>query len=236
MLNDLSEPQDLLPPPLDAAPGGTADLLEAGGGVLPPPAPLESLDLLGLQSMAAPPEASLDAAAAVAGLEDVLSQLGSSSSGSTAGQLGSAHGSGSDKDSESPQESQDTQIEGFLASDDLPPPPPVQDSDQEAEDSLEVAGVAVNVTVNPMADLGEDLGEDHPPPPPPLPLDVLPPPPPQPELPPAGGAVGAAAAGAGAASPPASSSAVSSDGSSSSTAGSVVHLGSPKDGADASEV
>nr|XP_045601566.1 serine/arginine repetitive matrix protein 2-like isoform X2 [Procambarus clarkii] len=141
-----------LPPPLpEASPlmPRTSTLCED----TPPPPPL-----------VAPPE--------VEGLDELLNlaNMGSSSSGSTAGQPGSIHGS-SEKDSDSPQESDITQLEGALIADELPPPPPLSepsepgtehDSDEELDNSVSsgyecgfTAG-GITVTVNPISDVEEN--------------------------------------------------------------------------------
>lgn len=123
----------------------------------------------------------------VEGLDELLNlaNMGSSSSGSTAGQPGSIHGS-SEKDSDSPQESDVVHIESAVTVDELPPPPPLsepsepgteRDSDEELDNSVSsgyecgfTAG-GITVTVNPMAAMEEkpDSPVHMPPPPPPPP-------------------------------------------------------------------
>ncbi|XP_042239127.1 PHD finger protein rhinoceros-like isoform X2 [Homarus americanus] len=123
----------------------------------------------------------------VEGLDELLNlaNMGSSSSGSTAGQPGSIHGS-SEKDSDSPQESDVIQMEGTMTADELPPPPPLSepsepgtehDSDEELDNSVSsgyecgfTAG-GITVTVNPMVDVEET---------PESPVHVAPPPPSEP--------------------------------------------------------
>ncbi|KAK7082917.1 hypothetical protein SK128_011439 [Halocaridina rubra] len=132
---------------------------------LPPPLPEAATEVNTLPEDAPPP---LVPPAEVEGLDDMLNltNMGSSSSGSTAGQLGSAHGS-SEKDLESPQEMEGSQVEGAAASDLPPPPPPPaeqeaeQESDEELDNSVSsgyglgfTAG-GITVTVNPMADMEE---------------------------------------------------------------------------------
>lgn len=158
---------------------------------LPPPLPevtsfMPSNDTLAEEA----PPPPLVSPSDVEGLEDMLplAHMGSSSSGSTAGQPGSIHGS-SEKDSDSPQESEDTQMEGTIVADDLPPPPMAtttgseQDSDEELDNSVSsgyehgfTAG-GITVTVNPMADMEEtqEATDSLPPPPPSEPSPVAPP-------------------------------------------------------------
>ncbi|XP_037780407.1 flocculation protein FLO11-like [Penaeus monodon] len=158
---------------------------------LPPPLPevtsfMPSNDALAEEA----PPPPLVSPSDVEGLEDMLplAHMGSSSSGSTAGQPGSIHGS-SEKDSDSPQESEDTQMEGTIVADDLPPPPMAtttgseQDSDEELDNSVSsgyehgfTAG-GITVTVNPMADMEDtqEATDSLPPPPPSEPSPVAPP-------------------------------------------------------------
>ncbi|KAK8735598.1 hypothetical protein OTU49_005452 [Cherax quadricarinatus] len=107
----------------------------------------------------------------VEGLDELLNlaNMGSSSSGSTAGQPGSIHGS-SEKDSDSPQESDGVHMEAAITADELPPPPPLSepsepgtehDSDEELDNSVSsgyecgfTAG-GITVTVNPTVDVEE---------------------------------------------------------------------------------
>lgn len=128
----------------------------------------------------------------VEGLDEMLNlaNMGSSSSGSTAGQPGSLHGN-SEKDSDSPQEPSVMLMEGSVAGEELPPPPPLpeppepleakteKDSDSEMDNSISsgyeggfTAG-GVTVTVNPMSDV-EETSES--------PVSSLPPPPPPPAV------------------------------------------------------
>lgn len=120
----------------------------------------------------------------VEGLDEILNlaNMGSSSSGSTAGQPGSLHGN-SEKDSDSPQEPSVMLMEGSVGGEELPPPPPLSEpaepsevkSEKEADSEMDnsissgyeggfTAG-GVTVTVNPMAEVEET---PEPPPPPPL--------------------------------------------------------------------
>ncbi|XP_064117461.1 mucin-2-like isoform X2 [Macrobrachium nipponense] len=155
---------------------------------LPPPLP-EIAPLVNTLPEDTPPP--LVPPADVEGLDDMLTlaNMGSSSSGSTAVQLGSAHGS-SEKDSESPQDNEGNQMEVVSVIDDLPPPPPPsdepeaeQDSDEELDNSVSsgyelgfTAG-GITVTVNPMADVTEKSESPDPIPPPPVsePSQVVPP-------------------------------------------------------------
>ncbi|XP_068239654.1 proline-rich protein 36 [Palaemon carinicauda] len=156
---------------------------------LPPPLP-EMAPLVNTLPEDTPPP--LVPPADVEGLDDMLNlaNMGSSSSGSTAVQLGSAHGS-SEKDSESPQDNEGSQMEVASVVDDLPPPPPPsdepeaeQDSDEELDNSVSsgyelgfTAG-GVTVTLNPMVDEDEEKSESPDPiPPPPIsePSQVVPP-------------------------------------------------------------